>query len=126
MKKTILLLFVMFASLTIHAQGNQEKQEAAAKSLVDRMDKVVTLSESEKTQIYDLEMKRIKDKAQVAQDNEGNIEVINEQKKELDKVWRATVSKLITPERMKLWTDHLKEQKEKREQKEQKEQKAKE
>jgi len=117
MKKFTVLLFVMFASLTIQAQASQEKQEAAAKALVDKMDKVVTLSEDEKTQIYDLEMKRIQDKTQVNKDNAGDQEAIATQKKELDKKWRATVSKLITPARMKMWSDYQKEQREKKEQK---------
>ena len=120
MKKFTVLLFVMFASLTIQAQVSQEKQEAAAKALVDKMDKVISLSDDEKTQIYDLEMKRINDKAQVNKDNAGDKEAINEQKKELDKKWRVTVSKLITPARMKIWSDYQKEQKEKKEKKEQK------
>lgn len=103
---------MMFVSLTINAQeGNaNEKFEAGAKKWVAEMNQVLTLSESEQKQIYDIDLnKRIK-MTEIRKENAGDQAVIKEKVTELNKAAFAEMRKVVGADRMKTWSEYRKEQ----------------
>lgn len=112
MKKFTVLLFVILVSLKISAQDSNanEKFVAEANKLVAEMNQVVTLSESEQKQIFDLDVaKRIK-MAEIRKENAGNQPVIKEKVTELNKAGSADIRKVLGADRMKIWSEYRKEQ----------------
>lgn len=112
MKKITVLLFMMLVSLSNYAQDSNanEKLEAEAKKWVAEMNQVLTLSESEQKQIYEIDLnKRIK-MAEVRKENAGDQPVIKEKVTELNKAAFADMRKVVGADRMKIWSDYRKEQ----------------
>ncbi len=112
MKKLTALLIMMFVSLSINAQdaNPNEKFEAEAKKWVAEMNQVLTLSESEQKQIYDIDLnKRIK-MGETRKENAGDQAVIKEKATELNKAAFADMRKVVGADRMKIWSDYRKEQ----------------
>lgn len=112
MKKFTVLLVMMLVSLCTNAQdaNANEKLEAESKKWVAEMNQVLTLSEAEQKQIYDIDLnKRIK-MNEIRKENAGNQPVIKEKVTELNKAAFAEMRKVVGADRMKIWSDYRKEQ----------------
>lgn len=82
MKKFTVLLLVFLASISINAQ---EKFETAAKATAAKMNEIVTLTEAQQKQIYEIELDKNIKKAEIQKEIEGNQEVIKEKVTKVNK-----------------------------------------
>lgn len=112
MKKFTVLLFVMLVSLSIKAQeaNPNEKFVAEATKWVAEMNQVLTLSESEQKQIYDIDLNKRTKMGEIRKENAGDQAVIKEKVTELNKAAFAEMRKVVGADRMKIWSDYRKEQ----------------
>jgi hypothetical protein len=107
MKKFTVLLLVFLASISINAQ---EKFETAAKATAAKMNEIVTLTEAQQKQIYEIELDKNIKKAEIQKEIEGNQEVIKEKVTKVNKEAYAAEREVIGAEKMKIWGDYRKEQ----------------
>ena len=107
MKKFAVLLIMIFVSLGINAQ---DKFETEAEKWVAEMNEVITLSEAQQKQIYDIELNKNIKKAEIRKENAGNQQVIKEKVTELNKEAYAAMREVVGAEKMKMWSEYRKEQ----------------
>ena len=112
MKKFTVLLIMIFVSLSINAQesNGNEKLVAESKKLVAEMNQVITLSEAEQKQIYDIDLKKRVKFAEFRKENAGNQPLIKEKMGELNKAAYADIRKVVGADKMKIWGEYRKEQ----------------
>ena len=107
MKKFAVLLIMIFVSLGINAQ---DKFETEAEKWVAEMNEVITLSEAQQKQIYDIELNKNIKKAEIRKENAGNQPVIKEKVTALNKEAYAAMREVVGAEKMKMWSEYRKEQ----------------
>ncbi|WPR70099.1 hypothetical protein SLW70_09065 [Flavobacterium sp. NG2] len=111
MKKGILLICFVFASLSMVAQ---DRFETAAKETVAKMNEVVSLSDIQQKQLYDLELSNNKKRAEVRKENEGNQSVIQEKMKEINVESYAATREILGAAKMKEWAEYRKQERSKK------------
>ena len=110
MKKLLVFVFAMFVSMNVTAQNRFEK---AAKETVTTMNEVVSLTEEQQKQIYDIELNVNTQKAAVRQENSGNSAVIQEKTKEINSDSNTKTEAILGTEKFKTWVANRKAQKNK-------------
>lgn len=111
MKKLVVIVFAMLASLSVNAQN---RFETAAKETVTKMNEVVSLNEEQQKQIFDIEVDVNTKKAAIRAENAGNPTAIQEKTKEVNSDSNKKTKEIIGAEKFKVWADYRKAQREKK------------
>lgn len=105
MKKVILIIFLSLFSTNIFAQKNSVTK---AMTLTNKMTKVLSLNEEEKSKIYEIHLQRFQDVALIRQKYEDDPETKNfELKKVFNKLYGKLVG-VLGKDKMKEWNDYKK------------------
>ncbi|PQJ72629.1 hypothetical protein [Polaribacter butkevichii] len=111
MKKVVLLVFIVLISLSTYSQ---KRFETAAKTTVEKMQKVISISEAEAEAIYKVELNSNKKRAEVRKENAGNKTEIQALMKEINQDKFQEIRKIIGKKKFQEWSSFLKEERSKK------------
>ncbi|MGY6648030.1 hypothetical protein [Wenyingzhuangia sp. IMCC45574] len=98
MKKLLVVAMVLFATVTTNAQSNFEKRATA---ITNQIKEVVSIDESEATEIFNLKVEAMKQKSTLEKGDKEGLKTVNQ-------TFFKGVRAILGKERFKAWRDHAK------------------
>ncbi len=111
MKKLLVIVVLMFATVTATAQ---KRFEEAAKATVAEMAGVIKLSPEQSDKIYELQLKSNKKISEIREQYKGDKEKIKEEVLLVNKEGYAATKEIIGASDLKTWSEYKKEQRNKK------------
>jgi predicted phage-related endonuclease len=109
-KLAVLILCLSFGVVFGQSKGNKKSPETKATEIVGEMDKVVGgLSETQKSELHPLLVRKIESKRTIKKDSSLNEDEKKKQKKALKKDTKAKVQSILTEPQWVKWKAYMKE-----------------